>query len=172
MKFQLKLPNAVALDDPDPTRRVQKALDALWPGWKTSPNAADMKPGYREAYETTKGQVYGCVLTHPPAKGRAVTLSRTLKVPEGSPKLHFAVANSPHGDFRLVVRIDGADMLATLVENPKANDWHGYLRSYDMSLEPWAGKDVTIELVNEPTGWMSEAAVWHDLRVTANNGTL
>ena len=41
-----------------------------------------------------------------------------------------------------------------------------------LSLEPWAGKDVTIELVNEPTGWMCEAAVWHDIRITANNGTL
>lgn len=172
VKFQLRLPDARALDDPDPTRRVQKALDALWPGWKTSPNAADMKPGYRESLETTKGRVYGSVLTHPPAKDRAVTLSRTLKVPEGSPKLHFAVANSPRGDFRLVVRIGGADVLATLVENPKTGDWRGYLRSFDMSLEPWAGKDVTIELVNEPTGWMCEAAVWHDIRITANNGTL
>ena len=172
VKFPIKLPDASALDDPDPTRRVQKALDALWPGWKTSANGADMRPGYHESFETTKGQIYGSVLTHPPAKGQAVTLSRTLKVPEGNPKLHFAVANSPKGDFRLVVRINGADVLATLIENPKEGDRHGYLRSYDMSLEPWAGKDVTIELVNEPTGWKCEAAVWHDLRITANNGAL
>ena len=33
-------------------------------------------------------------------------------------------------------------------------------------------RDKTIELVNEPTGWKCEAAVWQDIRITANNGTL
>ena len=129
-----------------------------------------MTPGYREAIETTKGLIYGCVLTHPPAKGQAVTLSRTLKVPDGNPKLHFAVANSPRGDFRLVVRIDGVDMLVTDIGNPNEKDRRGYMRDYDMSLEPWAGKTVMIELVNEPTDWNCEAAVWHDLRIEANSG--
>ena len=171
-KFPIKLPNAKALDDPDPTRRVQKALDALWPGWKTSANAADMKPGYREVCETTTKQAYGCVLTHPPAKGKAVTLSRVFRVPEGDPQLHFAVGNAYNGDFRLIVRVNGAAILSTIIRNPIPRDWKSNLRVYDMSLEPWAGRDVTLELVNEPTGWCCEGAFWHDIRITANNGTL
>ena len=40
----------------------------------------------------------------------------------------------------------------------------------DLSLEPWTGKKVTIELVNEPTDWYNEAALWTDIRLTANSG--
>jgi hypothetical protein len=29
---------------------------------------------------------------------------------------------------------------------------------------------VKVELANEPTGWLNEAACWSDLRITANNG--
>ena len=39
-----------------------------------------------------------------------------------------------------------------------------------LSLEPWAGKTVAIELLNEPTGWLNEAALWRDIRITANTG--
>ena len=44
------------------------------------------------------------------------------------------------------------------------------MRSFAISLEPWAGRDATIELLNEPTGWYCEAALWHDIRITANSG--
>ena len=39
--------------------------------------------------------------------------------------------------------------------------------AFDISLEPWGGKEVTIELVNEPTDWYNEAALWKDIRLTA-----
>lgn len=169
-KFALKLPNPATLVDPDPTIRVQKALDALWPGWKTSKNAPDMDPGYREVVDTQKGQVYGCVVTHPPAKGVPVSLSRTLKIPNGNPMLHFEVANSVKGDFRLLVRVNGVSAMATDIFNPWSDDWRSSLHSFDLSLEPWAGQTVKIELVNMPTGWSWEAAVWHNLAITANSG--
>ena len=41
---------------------------------------------------------------------------------------------------------------------------------FDLSLEPWAGKTVAVELLNEPTGWLNEAALWRDIRITANTG--
>lgn len=170
-KCPLHLPDAEKLADPDPTKRVQNALDALWPGWKTSPNAPDMDPGFRDVVETFRGQVYGAVLTHPPRKGEPVVLSRVVKVPVGNPTLHFEVANSARGDFKLMVRINGMAILATdlLVQNSK--EWHVDMRAFDISLEPWVGQDVTIELVNQPTGWYCEAALWRELRLTANGGS-
>ena len=169
-RFALKLPVAADVDDPDPTVRVQKTLDALFPGWKTSENAPDMHPGLLETVDTTDGQLVGCLVTHPPRRGEAVTLSRRLKVPAGDPKLHFAVANSQGGDFRLVVRIDGAAILSTRIFHPDPKVWRKNFHVFDMSLEPWVGKEVTIELANEPDGWMCEAAIWHDIRITANSG--
>jgi hypothetical protein len=46
------------------------------------------------------------------------------------------------------------------------------MHTFDISLEPWAGKDATIELLNEPTGWYCEAALWQDIRIIANSGTV
>ncbi|MBR4653066.1 MAG: ADP-ribosylglycohydrolase family protein [Kiritimatiellae bacterium] len=165
-RFAVVLPDPEKLDDPDPTVRVQKTLNELFPGWKTSRNAPDMKPGF-VLYDASNGRQFAMVRTHPPKRGEAVTLSRTLKVPDGNPVLHFAVANSSGGDFRLVVRVDGTDILSTVVDDSSKKS---HLRMYDISLQPWAGREVKVELANEPTGWLNEAACWGDLRITANNG--
>ena len=127
-----------------------------------------MTPGLVEELETPKGMVHGLVRTHPPKKGEAVTLSRTCVVPNGNPTLHFSVANSSGGDFRLVVRVNGSPLLSTVIDDSAGRS---HLRTFDLSLESWKGQKVTIELVNEPTGWYNEAALWSDIRLTANSGT-
>lgn len=95
-------------------------------------------------------------------------------MPYGDPKLHFAVTHSPSGDFKLVVRVNGETVRSEEIGNvakPGAKPpKHPQMRTFDISLEPWSGKDATIELLNEPTGWYCEAAIWHDIRVTANSG--
>ena len=172
LKYPLNLPDAAKMDDPDPTVRVQKALDALYPGWKTSENGSDMNPGYVETIHSTVGQVHGGVCTHPPKPGEAVVLSRTVdQVPDGDPMLHFEVANALHGDFQLKVKVNGTAILSTRVWNPCADDWRQHLVAFDISLKPWSGQKATIELVNEPNGWMCEAACWRDIKLTASNGS-
>ena len=161
-KFALNLPDPALVDDPDPTIRVQKTLDALFPGWKTMTNAPDMDPGLVDTLDTTGGQVYGVLRTHPPKRGEAVTLSRTLTVPGEKPLLHFSVANSNGGDFRLIVRVNGCAILSTVIGNPGGGC---HLQTFDISLDPWRGKEATVELVNEPTGWYNEAALWKDIRI-------
>ena len=88
-------------------------------------------------------------------------------VPNGNPTLHFAVANSSGDDFRLVVRVNGSPLLATVIDDSAGRS---HLRTFDLSLEPWKGQKVTVELVNEPTDWYNEAALWSDIRLAANNG--
>ena len=63
--------------------------------------------------------------------------------------------------------MNGSPLLATVFDD-SAKRCH--LHAYDLSLEPWSGKKVTIELVNEPTDWYNEAALWTDIRLTANSG--
>ena len=62
--------------------------------------------------------------------------------------------------------------MSTIISSPGYNNQKlkYHLRAFDVSLAPWAGKEAAIELVNEPTGWNYEAAVWHDIRITASNG--
>ncbi len=138
----------------DPTTRVQAALDACYPGWTTSVNAPDLNPGLCSSDMRT-------IVTHPPKQGEPVTLSRRVKV-EASDVLSFKVSNWDHGDFRLVVRIDGVAVVSTLVGGNKGESLE---RPFEISLAPWAGREVTIELQNVPNGWMNEAARWGDLRI-------
>ena len=169
-----RLPRAEEVADPDPTVRVQKTLNFLAPGWKTSKNGADMNPGYVEVSgASTSWQKGHCVRTQPPAPGEAVVLSRKLTVPRGNPKLHFGVSHALKGDFRLIVRVNGCEILATDVKEKLVTDVSDvHPCEFDISLEPWEDKDVTIELVNQPTGWSNEAATWRDIHITANSGTL
>ena len=177
-RFALKLPDPEKVADPDPTVRVQKTLDALFPGWKTSENAPAMEPGLVTDVRVApdKSIIYGLVRTHPPKPGVPVTLTRTIKVPYGDPKLHFDVLNSPGGDFRLVVRVNGKTVRSETICNTAEPGTYASkfskLHTFDISLEPWEGKDAAIELVNEPTGWNREAALWRDIRITANSGNV
>ena len=161
------------LKDPDPTVRVQTALDALFPGWTTSKNGPDLNPGFRDTVEVgCGGAVEKCIVTHPPAKERAVVLSCTLRVPEGRPTVHFEVANFPCGDFRLEVFVDDVRLLKTDVGNPPGyKTWRYNFRAFDVSLAPWIGRTVEVKLVNRPTGWNSEGAVWRDICVKANSAS-
>ncbi len=159
IKFAIKVYPAEQFADPDSTARVQKTLDVLFPGWKTSENAPDMNPGYREQV----GHTYNVLVTHPPKKGEPVILSRSVKIPEGDPRLTVKVANAQGGDFRLIVKVDGA--LASETDVGGKSDF----KVYTVGLSPYRGKTVKIELFNQPTGWSNEAAYWSEITVSGNN---
>lgn len=140
--------------DPDPTRRVQKTLDALFPGWTTSANAPDMEPGFRM-------DVYGendIVMTHPSKRDEPAILSRRMEIPAGNPCLVVRVANDPNGDFKFIVRVDGRLAFETDVQEKK-------FKTYTIGLSAYSGKNVLLELLNQPTGWMCEAAYWKTIEV-------
>ncbi|MGN0847665.1 MAG: ADP-ribosylglycohydrolase family protein [Kiritimatiellia bacterium] len=167
-KYGFRIAHPEKLHVADPTARVQNALDELAPGWKTSPNASDMEPGYRDVVETPKGGVAHCILTHPPARGKPAILSRRFKVPAGDPRLHFEVMNAPGGDFRLEVRIDGQTLFATDIGCQANAGVRPVMCPFNVSLAPWTGREVLVELVNRPNGWFCEAAIWHNLRLGNN----
>ncbi len=139
----------------DPTARVQGALDVLFPGWRTSPNGRDMEPGYRAEY---LGRQH-VVMTHPLDRETGVTLSRRVDVPAGGAALTVAVANHKGGDFLLLAKVDGSEVLRQKIEG-KPN-WQTFV----IDLAPYAGKAVTVDLVNRPDGWSWEAAYWGGMEV-------
>ncbi len=171
----IRLPDPSVQEIKDPTVRVQKVLDSVYPGWTTSTNAPDMTPGYVYLIEGTDATFHtvsplvGLLRTHPPAAWKPVTLSRKVKVPaDKNATLHFEVSNSPGGDFLLIVRVDGAEMLRTEIESRNSKTGAPHMRAFDISLKPWAGREVTIELVNYATGWACEAALWRNIRINMN----
>ena len=156
IKFPIKVYSAAQFADADPTKRAQKVLDVCFPGGKTSENAPDMSPGYREQMDGT----YNVLVTHPPRKDEPVILSRTVKIPEGDPRLTVRVSNAQNGHFRLIVKVDGALALETDVGGKKSE-----FKTYTVGLSPYRGKTVTLELFNQPTGWSNEAACWAEMEV-------
>lgn len=149
-------PHPADVEGSDPTARVQGAVDALFPGWKTTANGKDMEPGYRAEYLARKH----VVMTHPLSREVGVTLSKRVAVPaDGAPVLAVTVANHANGDFVLVAKVEGREVLRQAVSGPPA--W----RTVTVGLAPFAGKTVDVELVNQPDGWSWEAAYWAGIEV-------
>ena len=142
------------LRDEDPTRAVQKALNALFPGWKTSEIGNSGSPGYwrkRDGEEDV-------VCTHPPRRGVPAVLSRALVVEGKSPVLHVRIANNDHGSqFRLRVRVTGK----VVREKDIASGWTDVY----VDLQRWRGKKIKIELEHLPTGWSQEWAFWSKIEI-------
>jgi len=120
-----------------------------------------MDPGLKAEWQGKKN----VFVSHPADPNTGCVLSKTVAVPAGKKTtLRLVVGHSPQGDFDLIVRADGRQLLRTPVSKATAkNTW----LEKDVDLTPLAGKKVKLEMVNQPTGWMCEAAYWAKIAVTS-----
>jgi hypothetical protein len=138
---------------------LQKALDKVAPGWKLSDCGPDMDPGLRAEFGGRKN----VFVSHPLDKDTGCKLSKKIDVPAGKQTaLRLVVGHAPNGDFDLIVRADGKQLLKQTVGKGTAKN--GWLET-SVDLSPWAGKGVQLELVNQPNGWSWEAAYWAEIAV-------
>ena len=109
-----------------------------------------MKPGLRQESQGRSN----ILLTHPRSKDVPCILSRSLQVPSGKETaLRFAVNNHPKGNWTLVVRIDGDEVLKNSIEG---SSW----QEFRFDLTKHAGETIKIELENRASDWSFEAAYW------------
>ncbi|MBR5024055.1 MAG: hypothetical protein IKX48_03235, partial [Victivallales bacterium] len=143
----------------DPTERVQNVVNVLFPGWKTSPNAPDMTPGYVESHA---GRSH-VLRTHPLDKNTGAILSRTLDLPADVTALDIVVApQGGKGDFTLIGSVNGNTVLSKKIQQiGDKNEW----QKVTMDLRPFAGQHVTISLNNFPDNWFCEAAYWAEITI-------
>jgi hypothetical protein len=125
-------------------------------GWKVKNwGGPGMRPGLRRK-SLGRSNV---LLTHPESEDVPCLLSRNLKVPAGKKStLRFAVNNHAQGDWTLVVRIDGEEVLKESIEDSKWQDF-----SFDLTKH--AGTTINIELENRASDWSFEAAYWHQIEL-------
>ena len=160
-----------SLKDPDPTRAVQKAFDALFPGWKVSgirqkldDNAAEWDAAFVPVWRGRKN----IVSTMPPNGETGVVLSRTVQLPKRHPVLIMELAScAKDTDFLLRVKVDGRlvfgpRVVCTLDERP-------YERIV-VPLERWRGRQTKLEVVHECNGWYLEHAFWSKLEIAEGDG--
>ena len=114
-----------------------------------------MKPGVRKEWGGRKN----VLLTHPLSKTVPCVLSRNLKIPAGKrTALKFAANNHPKGNWTLVVRIAGEEVLQKPIEDAA---W----QAFQFDLTKHAGKTINIELENRASDWAFEAAYWSQIEV-------
>jgi len=138
---------------------IQAALDKVAQGWKIEKCGPDMDPGLRAEWGGKKS----VLATHPLNRDTACVLSRQVDVPAGKKTvLRLVVANDPRGDFDLIVRAGGRELLKKTVR-VNAGDEAARWLTEDVDLSAFAGRTAAVELVNQPTGWTFEAAYWAEI---------
>jgi len=135
---------------------LQAAVDKFAPGWKVKDwGGPGMKPGLRNSWQGRSN----VLLTHPRSREVPCVISRQVTVPaNGKTSLRFAVTNHPQGDWILVVRINGNEVVKQSIESTKWQD-------FNIALTKHAEKTINIELENQASDWSFEAAYWSQLEV-------
>lgn len=134
---------------------MDKAIAKFAPGWKIKDCGPDMDPGLRAEWAGHKS----VLATHPLDRDTGCVLFREVEIPAGQrTTLRVIVGHDPQGNFDLIVRVDGRELLRKPVSAQTATD-HWLTQEIDLS--GFAGKRVNLELINQPSGWSCEAAYWN-----------
>ncbi len=141
------------IPETDPVAQARR----LFPGWEVRNCGTDMQPGLRYKW----GGKDKVLVTHPLNRTTACSLHRQVAVPPQGGRLILEVANDPKGDFELRVDIAGEEVRRELIASDGKVAW----RTIEVDLARWAGREVEIELANQPNGWASEAAYWAAIRI-------
>lgn len=136
------------------------------PGWKIADCGPDMDPGLRAEWGGKKN----VFVTHPRDKNTGCKLTRTADIPAGKKThLRLVVAHDPKGDWDLIVKVEGEGILKQSVGKESApGGWPGGWTEVMVDLSPYAGKQVKLELVNQPSGWSFEAGYWAKIALETN----
>jgi len=131
-------------------------VDKFAPGWKVKNwGGPAMKPGLLTEWMGSKN----VLLTHPRSRDVPCVLFRNIDVPDDKQTtLALQVNNHPKGNWKLIVHIDGKDVLARSIEDSK---W----QEFRVDLTEYAGQTITAELENRATGWSFEAAYWSQIEI-------
>ncbi|MFC1604129.1 ADP-ribosylglycohydrolase family protein [Planctomycetota bacterium] len=133
---------------------ISKAVSKFAPGWKIKNCGSEMEPGLKEE-EMGKSNV---LVTHPLNQKTGCELSRQVKLPAGKKTtLRLTVGHHPEGDWDLIVAVGGKEILRKEVSSETANN--GWMK-IEVDLSEFAGEEVKLKLINQPTDWKFEAGYW------------
>lgn len=140
---------------------IKRAVSKFAPGWSVSNCGSDMNPGLRQEWQGKKN----VLVTHPLNRETGCVLSRIVEVSAGKKtSLRLVVGHDPRGDFDLIVRANGKELLRkTIGKNTSTGGWC----TENISLNDFAGKKVSIELINQANGWSYEAAYWAEIGIVS-----
>lgn len=136
---------------------MNQIIAAFAPGWQIKDCGLEMDPGIRPSY---RGRDH-VLVTHPDDGATPCVIWREGTIPANTQgKLRLTVSHHDGGDWQLIVKLNGEEVLNTPVSADTVSD--GWL-SVDIDLAPYAGQTVKAEILNQPTGWFCEAAYWGEI---------
>ena len=142
-------------------KNISEAVAKFAPGWKVARCGPDMEPGLYAEMQGKKN----VLVTHPLDHNTGCVLSNKIKIPDGKKTtLRLVIGHHPQGDWTLLVKADGKELLKTPVDKETAKD--GWMET-EVDLSEYAGKEVNLELVNQPTGWVFEAGYWAEIKLVS-----
>lgn len=142
-------------------KNLSEAIEKFAPGWKITKCGEDMDPGF---YNEMFGRK-NVLVTHPLDRDTGCVLSKKVAIPEGKKTtLQLVVGHHPEGDWTLLVKADGEELLKkTIGKETSENGWV----QVEVDLSQCAGKEVRIELINQPSGWAWEAGYWDEIKLVS-----
>lgn len=127
------------------------------PGWQIKDCGLEMDPGMRETYRGRDN----VMVTHPDDASTPCIIWREGTLPVNSQgKLRITASHHEIGDWQLIVKINGEEVLSTVVSPETVqDDW----LTVEVDLAPYAGQTVRAEILNQATEWFFEAAYWGEI---------
>ena len=139
---------------------IAAAIKKFAPGWEVKNCGEDMQPGLKGEFRGRKN----VLLTHPLNRTTPCVLTRKAEIPaDGKCVLKLAVSHHEKGDWDLIVKADGKELLRKTIGKETVNE-KGWAE-IEVDLSAFAGKTVKLELLNQPTGWALEGGYWGKVEI-------
>lgn len=147
--------------DPFTVVDINEAVESFAPGWRAKYcwEDDDIPPGLHKL--GLPGPT-DWLVTHPLSEEVGCVLFKRIKVPAGKTQVCLTVGHHRLGDWVLVVKADGDELLRTTVGRETTVK---RTRDTQVDLSPYAGSEILLELINEANGWSYEAAYWGKIAI-------
>jgi len=140
---------------------TKRSFDKFAPDWELADCGPDLDPGLKK---TLRGK-QNVFLTHPLNRRTACRIWRTLEVPAGKKTvLDLVVGHHKRGDWTLLIKVNDQELLQQVIgESTAKNGW----RKVSLDLSKYAGQNIKLDLLNQPSGWAFEAAYWAKIDIVS-----
>ncbi len=150
--------NILPVSRPEKRIDLQSAVDKFASGWKVKNCGRYANVGFHPSFNGRKN----VLVTHPLNGDVGCTLTRQLTVPTKKSQLRLVVRHYRTGDWQLIVRVEEKELLSKTIGRESTKEgW----QEVTVDLSKYAGRSITLELVNQPNGWAYEQALWAEIVV-------
>ena len=142
-------------------RDLDKAIAKIAPGWTVKNCINHEFTGLHKKF----GGRENVLITHPKNKEVPCTISNSVKIPEGKPKLQLTVGLNEEPGWVLIVKANGDELLKTPIDSETAEDgW----RDITVDLSAYAGSEIMLELINASNDSLFDLALWTKIQIDSD----